>query len=82
MNALKHGPRSRATILRFRRIRNALRLAAENLLRIKVILASRHPRIRYKQLARLREAVRISRKREADHACVTARFGLSAKGLE
>lgn len=51
VNALKHGSRSRAAILRYQRIRYALRLAAENLLRIKVFLASRHSRIRYKLLA-------------------------------
>jgi len=50
-NALKHGLRSSAYLHRLRCIRYALRRAAGNLLRIKVFLASRHLRIKYKLAA-------------------------------
>jgi hypothetical protein len=47
-NALKHGHRSCATILMFRRIRHALRLAAKNNERLRDHIRAARPKIRYK----------------------------------
>lgn len=48
MNALKHGRRSGATILKYRRLRHALRLAAKNNERLRDHIRAARPRIRYK----------------------------------
>ena len=60
MNALKHGFRSQATIRQYQRIRNAIRLVAQNIERVRLLVRLRdaRPRIKYKFLPPVRERTR------------------------
>jgi hypothetical protein len=48
MNALKHGSRSQAKIREYQRIRYVLRLAAQNIERVRLLIRLRDARLRIK----------------------------------